>query len=130
MIDAHFKEARMTRPTRKQMALALRLTEVAFAVPQVVAHRAGRMAAPRPTAADRRELSRMVTEKAAAFSEAWVAMSMEAVRVNLALSAGFLRSPLTPISPGRANAAILSIVGAGLAPLHRTAVANARRLSR
>ena len=57
-------------------------------------------------------------------------MSMEAMRVNLALSAGFLASPLAPISASRAHAAMLSVFGAGLAPLHRTAVANARRLSR
>ncbi|MEO7742079.1 MAG: hypothetical protein ABIR98_04015 [Usitatibacter sp.] len=116
--------------TRGQRAIARRLTEVAFAVPQVVAHRACRMASDRPSASDRRELNRMVSEKAAAFSEAWLAMSMQAMRVNLAWSTGFLRSPLAPMSASRANAAMLSVFGAGLAPVHRRAVANAKRLAR
>jgi hypothetical protein len=116
--------------TRGQQAIARRLTEIAFAVPLVVAHRANRMATGSPSASDRRELNLMVSEKAAAFSQAWVAMSMQAMRVNLAWSAAFLRSPLAPVTAGRANAAMLSVLGAGLAPVHRTAVANAKRLSR
>lgn len=119
-----------TTPTRTQRAVARRLAEVAFAVPQVVARRTSRMAAARPSASDRREMSLMVSEKAAAFSEAWIAMSMQAMRVNIAWSAGFLRSPLVPISAARANAAMLSVFNAGLAPVHRRAVANARRLAR
>ena len=117
-------------PTRGQRAIARRLTEVAFAAPQVVAYRAGLMAAARPSASDRREINRMVTEKAAALSEAWLAMSMQAMRVNLAWSAGLLRSPFAPVTAARANAALVSVFGAGLAPVHRRAVANAKRLAR
>jgi len=116
--------------TRGQRALARRLTEVVFAVPQVVAHRTSRMVSANPSASDRREMNRMVTEKTAAMSEAWWAMSMQAMRVNLAFSSDFLRSPFAPVSAARANAAIVSVFGAGLAPVHRRAVANARRLAR
>lgn len=113
--------------TRTERAIARRLTEVALAVPQVVAHRAGSMAAAQPNAAQRREMSLMVTEKAAAFSEAWIAMASEAMRINVAW---LLRAPLVPVSAGRVNADMLSVFNAGLAPVHRRAVANARRLAR
>ena len=116
--------------TRSQRALARRLAEVAFAAPQVIAHRTGRMVGANPSARDRREMNRMVTEKTAALSEAWWAMSMQAMRVNLAFSSSFLRSPFTPLSPARASAAIVSVFGAGFAPVHRRAVANAKRLAR
>ena len=114
-------------PTRTQRAVTRRLTEVAFAVPQVLAHRAGSLAATRPSAAQRREMSLMVTEKAAAFSEAWIAMSMQAMRINMAW---LLRAPLAPVSAGRVHADMLSLFNAGLAPVHRRAVANARRLGK
>ena len=117
----------MTRSTRSHLALARRLTEVAFAVPQVLAHRAGSLSAAQPSAAQRRELSLMVTEKAAAFSEAWIAVATQAMRINMAW---LLRAPMAPVSAGRVNADMLSLFNAGLIPLHRTAVANARRLAR
>lgn len=116
-------------PTGSQRAMARRLTEVAFAVPQVVAYRASRMALA-PTSRDRREMSLMVSEKAAAFSEAWMAMSAQAMRVGFALSTSFIRAPFASVSATRANAAMLSVLGAGLAPVHRRAVANAKRLAR
>ena len=116
--------------TRTQRAIARHLAEVAMAVPQIVAHRTGLMAAAQPSDSDRAELNRMVSEKAAAFSESWIAMSMQAMRVNLAWSAGFLRSPLAPVTPDQMNADLLSVFGAGLAPVHRVAVANAKRLGR
>ena len=116
--------------TRTQRAVARHLAEVAMAVPQILVHRAGVIAAAQPSEDHRRELNLMVSEKAAAFSESWIAMSMQAMRVNLAWSAGFFRSPLAPVTPDQMNADLLSVFGAGLAPVHRVAVANAKRLSR
>ena len=68
------------------------------------------LAGPSPSLRDRNEFCRMWTEKPAAFLEAWVAMTMEMHRANVALAA--------------------RMWGAGLAPLHRTAAANAKRLRR
>ena len=112
------------RRTRTSKALAARTAELAFAVPQVIAHRALR--------SDRKELHRMGAEKVFAFGESWNAMMMQSVfeyqRVafSLAMSLWFpwlsQRSPFSSVMP--------AILGAGLAPIHRRARANARRLGR
>jgi hypothetical protein len=115
---------------RNTRILARRMGEIAIAVPQVVAHRAARMAVASPTAHDRRELGLMMSEKSAAFLEAWTAMSLQGYRVSLAWTAAFLRSPFVPLTSAKVGAAGLSILNAGLVPVHRRAVANATRLSR
>ena len=96
-------------PTRTQRTIARRLTEVSFFVPLVVAQRAGYLAMARTPARAQRELNLMVSEKFAAFSEAWMAMAWRAMLPN---------------------ADMLSVLSAGLAPVHRRTVANAKRLSR
>ena len=83
-----------------------------------------------PSARDRRELGLMVSEKSGAFADAWTAMALEAFRINVAWTRAFFRAPLAVPTAERFNAAALSVLGAGLVPIHRTAVANARRLSR
>lgn len=110
--------------------MARRMGETAIAVPQVFAHRVARMAVADPTPHDRRELHLMVTEKSAAFFEAWTAMSLQAFRVNLAWSAALLRSPFVPLTSAKVGAAALSIINAGMLPVHRRVLANATRLSR
>lgn len=115
---------------RNTRILARRMGEIAVAVPQVLAHRAARMAVASPTAQDRRELGLMMSEKSAAFLEAWTAMSLQAYRVNLGWTAAFLRNPFAPFTSAKVGAAAMSIVSAGLVPVHRRAVANAARLSR
>ena len=81
----------------------------------------------------------MGAEKTVAFSKSWNAMTVQALRANHALSVSFLRSlSLTSLldkpSPGavaaRLHNAVVSVVSKGIAPVHRTAVANAKRLSR
>ena len=106
----------------------MQAAEMAFAVPQVILHRAARMA-------DRRELYGMGAEKVAAATEAWTAMALEAMRVNQELSLSAMQSFWWPWlgsrNPGRQlHQATMDILGAGMAPVHRRAVANAKRLAR
>ena len=129
-----------TRRIRKAPPLARQAAELAVAVPQVIAHRLTRLALAGPalSAQDRRELQRMSAEKAAAFAESWNAMARQTLEATPTLTRSFLRAFG---SPARAQAsaksaarqvgrAVTAIVRAGLAPVHRRAVANAKRLSR
>jgi hypothetical protein len=129
-----------THRTRKAPPIARQAAELAVAVPQVIAHRLSRLAlaGPAPSARDRREFQRMGAEKAAAFAESWNAMARQTLEANQTLAGSFLRALG---SPARAQAsvqsatrqvgrAVTAIVQAGLAPVHRRAVANAKRLSR
>ncbi|HVZ42962.1 MAG TPA: hypothetical protein VHA82_04050 [Ramlibacter sp.] len=92
--------------------VARQVMELAFAAPQVVAHRTARMAraGARPTARDRAEFTRMGTEKFAAFCSSWAAMwgAMYSAQFEM----------------------MSKVMAAGLAPVHTKAVANARRLGR
>ena len=130
-----------TRRRDVNKSLAVKATELAFAVPQVVAHRMTRMALSGRTlsARDRKEFELMVAEKNAAFVESWNAMAVQAMLANQALAASFLKSFFTiaggkKLSAGRSAAQLqrtaLKVVGRGLAPVHRTATANAKRLAR
>jgi hypothetical protein len=130
-----------SRHNRKTNSLVAKAAELAFAVPQVVAHRVTRMAIAGPTLSerDRKEFQRMGAEKTAAFSESWNAMTLQALRAHQALAGSFLRSFWSPSLKGRPSAsavaaqwhsAALGVLDKGLAPVHRTAVANAKRLAR
>lgn len=109
----------MTRRNTNPQRIARQLTELAFAAPQVVAHRTLRMASAgsRPSARDQAEFMRMGTEKVAAFYQSWGAMWMSMWSMQF----DFMRS---------LSSAALSVGGAGLGPVHRRAVANAKRLGR
>jgi hypothetical protein len=129
-----------THRTRKAPPVARQAAELAVAVPQVIAHRLTRLAraGPAPSARDRQEFRRMSAEKAAAFVKSWNAMATQAFEANQTLALSFLRafgSPARPKSSAasaarRVGRAVTGIVQAGLAPVHRCAVANAKRLSR
>ncbi|HVE88161.1 MAG TPA: polyhydroxyalkanoate granule-associated phasin [Burkholderiaceae bacterium] len=128
------------RRKRATQSLAVKAAELAFAVPQVVAHRVTRMAlsgralSPR----DRREFERMVAEKSAAFSESWNAMAVQVAVANQALASSFFKSflafrgkkPSAVRSAVQLQRAALGVLGKGLAPVHRKVVANAKRLGR
>jgi hypothetical protein len=132
----------MSRRRRSSYSsLALKSAELAFAAPQVVAHRLARMsvAGASPSARDRREFERMHTEKTSAFAESWLAMASATMLAQqaMAMSAvqSFWSAPLGGRRHGqaarrRARQSALDIMSRGLAPVHRTAVANARRLAR
>jgi hypothetical protein len=130
------------RRTRLARQLAAQAHELATAVPQVVAHRMTRMAlaGPKLSERDRKEFARMIAEKNSAFSESWNAMALQAMRSHQALSLSLTRSlwttpPLRNKAAASAFAvelhnAALGVFGKGLAPVHRKAVANAKRLAR
>jgi hypothetical protein len=117
------------RRARTSKALAARTAELAFAVPQVIAHRALR-------GGERKEMHRMGAEKFFAFGESWNAMfiqaAMENQRIALSLMQSFWFPWLAPRSSmsKQLQSAALGIAGAGLAPIHRRARANAKRLGR
>ena len=130
-----------SRHVRKSRALAGQAIDLGFALPQVVAHRAIRMAlaGSSPSSRDRNEFYLMSAEKVAAFYESWNAMAVEAFRAALELSlssAPFFwfqwpaaRRPSRAVS-ARFQRAALAVLGKGVAPIHRRAVANAKRLGR
>ncbi len=130
--------ARKTRGTR---SLATKAAELAIAVPQVVAHRVTRMglSGPKLSLRDRKEFERMVAEKNDAFGESWKAMAAQAALAQRQLAASFFRSflsvargkkPSTAASASQLHKAALGVLGKGFAPVHRKAVANAKRLAR
>jgi hypothetical protein len=135
------KEFMATRRRRATQSLAIKAAELAFAVPQVVAHRMTRMAlsGPKLSPRDRKEFELMVAEKNSAFAESWNAMAAQAALANQALAASFFRSFLSVAKGKRPSAAgsttelhkaALGVLGKGFAPVHRKAMANAKRLAR
>lgn len=127
--------------TRKARTLATQATELSLAASQVVAHRVTRMglAGVAPSARDRKEFRLMMAEKESAFTESWSAMALETVRAGESLAAAGVRSFWSPSLGGQASAATLmaqlqqaalGVFGKGLEPVHRKAMANARRLAR
>jgi hypothetical protein len=130
---------------RKAARLGTQAREMMIATPQVVAHRVGRMAmaGARPSLKDKREFQRMSAEKLAAFGESWQAMTLQLLKSNQQLALAMMRSAWPGLTqrrgtrlPGLAQAlgdwqgAALDILGQGMRPVHRRAVANAKRLSR
>jgi hypothetical protein len=69
-----------------------------------------------------------------AFAESWNAMATQAFRTNSALATSIWRSWLTgkpsQISGSQMHNAALGVLGKGIGPVHRRAVANAKRLGR
>jgi len=127
---------------RPPASLSTKTAELALAVPQVVAHRLLRMAhaGPHLSARDRKEFARMIAEKNSAFGESWNAMALQALQSQRAFAAA-LALAATPTRSTRASPAAhalatqlqratLAVIGKGLAPVHRRAVANAKRLAR
>lgn len=129
-----------TPRTRKFKSLTIKSMELALSVPQVFAHRVTRMAlaGPQLSDRDRKEFEIMLHEKHAAFAEAWSDMAMHAFRANQAFTASMLPFFFTPFSYTRAAAsaaahvqnAAIGVLDKGLAPIHRKAVSNARRLAK
>lgn len=127
------------RRNRKAVILAVKTNELALAAPLVVAHRLTRMALAgrTPSRRDYREFTRMGTEKVAAFQESWNAMISQSIRMQQDIVASMWRSFLFPWLNCAAFAtlpkidlphATLRVLSSGMAPVHRRAVANAKRL--
>jgi hypothetical protein len=124
-----------SRHKRQSTALIVKATELAFAVPPVVAHRVTRiaLAGAIPNARDQREFRQMGAEKMAAFAESWNAMAAQAFPANCVFATSFWRSWLTgkpsQLSGSQLRNAALEVLGKGIGPVHRRAVANAKRLA-
>jgi len=80
----------------------------------------------------------MGTEKAMAFAESWNAMAVQSLRANYNLATWFWRSywrwwfygkPST-LTSSQLRSAAYGILNRGIGPVHRRAVANAKRLAR
>jgi len=112
----------MATRRRRPKSLAAQTVDLAFAVPQVVAHRVARMA-------DRQEMHRMSTEKFTAFGEAWSAMALETWLAQQKMALSFMQSFWLP-GTRQINNAAMDILASGMTPIRRRAVANARRLGR
>ena len=115
-------------PQRRRSAspLARQAGELAFAVPQVVAHRLTRMALAGPVlnARDRREFNGMAQEKVHAFWQSWFAMGW-------AMTQAMQKSWMAMLMGARVPAIDAhGILAKGMAPVHRKATANARRLAK
>lgn len=132
----------MTRRTLKTATTLGRKTmETAMAAPQVVAHRVGRMATAgaHPSRRDQKEFAGMVAEKQQAFVQSWMAMAAESLRLQQQIWSSLWTVGLTPwprkqaaslAAARRMQSAAVAIAEKGLAPVHRKAVSNAKRLSR
>ena len=125
------------RRIRRTKSLAAQTIDLGFAVPQVIAHRVARImiAGGSPSARDRRELQRMGSEKILAANEAWNAMAVQAVLENQKLALSLIQSlwfpwAKRPSAAMQLSNAALDVLGKGMAPLRRRAVANAKRLGR
>jgi hypothetical protein len=135
-----FKRKMSSRRRRTTRSIARKSFELALAAPEVIAHRVVRiwLAANRPSRVDRAEIHRMSAEKVAAFHESWNAVFLEVVRANFQLALSFMWWPWSTAISGRwptrlpehGRRVAAAVLSAGLAPIHRRAVANARRLRR
>ncbi len=82
----------------------------------------------------------MVAEKNSAFAESWQAMAWQTLQAQRAFAATLARAARVPPSgrsqaaghalAGQLHRAALAVFGKGLAPIHRRAVANSKRLAR
>ncbi|NML47901.1 hypothetical protein HHL11_29395 [Ramlibacter sp. G-1-2-2] len=115
----------MTQP-RRSRTLSRQATELAVAVPQVVAHRLTRMAlaGPNPSARDRREFHGMGAEKVVAFWQSWFAMGWATVESMQKMWIAGLQGARVPLID------VQQVMARGMAPVHRKATSNARRLAR
>lgn len=106
--------------------LARQATELALAAPQVVAHRLARiaLAGPVPNARDQREFYAMGQEKVHAFWQSWFAIGWAMLEAMQQGTIAMLQGARVPLVDTHA------ILSRGIAPVHRKATANARRLAR
>lgn len=131
----------------KNLALNQKAMELMIATPVVVAHRLTRMltAGPIPSARDKIEFERMGAEKTDAFVESWTAVGNTMLKSNqrmvqsmfqawfdprtyFTLATGKMPRAFTP-SWSRVSGDAMDVSLNALAPVHRRAISNAKRLS-
>jgi hypothetical protein len=128
------------RTSPRSSSAARKAAELSLAAPQVIAHRLTRMALAGPvlSSRDRKEFTGMVREKQLAFTQGLVGAWIEVARVNQAMllsamtSLWSLQSPLARAraSARQMNSGVNTVTDKFLAPVHRKAVSNARRLAK
>lgn len=120
----------MARRKSSSQRLAQQVTELAFAAPQVVAQRTARMALAGglPSSRDQAEFMRMGSEKVDAFYQSWSAMWIASWRVPLEMARAATLAPTSAYALAATSA--MGVLSAGLAPVHKRAVSNAKRLAR
>lgn len=120
----------MARRKPSSQRLAQQVTELAFAAPQVVAHRTARMArvGGKPSSRDQAEFMRMGTEKVDAFYQSWSAMWLAGWRLPFELARAATLAPTSAYALAATSA--MGVLSAGLGPVHKRAVSNAKRLAR
>ncbi|MDQ7746724.1 polyhydroxyalkanoate granule-associated phasin [Hydrogenophaga pseudoflava] len=129
------------RNLKTASTLGRKTIETAWVVPQVMAHRIHRMAAAgaRPSRRDQKEFAGMVAEKQQAFVLSWMAMTTESLRLQQQIWSSLWTVGLAPwprkqaaslTATRRMQSVAVAIAEKGLAPVHRKAVSNAKRLSK
>ena len=107
------------------------VTGICITSPVVAGSRMARMAleGASPSARGRKELFEMVLEKQIAFAQAWSAMWIGTVRMQVQFGAAWMSSVPTAAQTARiAGTGLERIAAQALAPVHRRVVANARGL--
>lgn len=120
---------------RSSLRLACKSWELALAAPEVITHRLmlAAMTGASPSPSDRREFVRMGAEKVFAFNESWHAMTLALIHANVQAFSpwrwwGSMHDVLSLASSDHAHRRLLDVLHEGLTPVHRRAVANAKRL--
>jgi hypothetical protein len=111
-------------PRRRRTPSLSKAAQLAFIAPQVIALRSLRTH-------DRREMQRMGTEKVLAFWESMNAMGLQVAKANQEYALFAMRQWWSPwMTPLQMTRAATKVLEKGLAPVHKRAAANARRLRR
>jgi hypothetical protein len=115
----------MARRRRRSRSRSFaKAAELSLVAPQVIALRSLR-------AHDQREMQRMGTEKVLAFWESMNAMGLQMAKANQEYALFAMRQWWSPwMTPWQMAATAGKVLEKGLGPVHRRAVANARRLRR
>lgn len=115
--------------------------ELSVAAPQVMAQRMVRMAlaGSQPSLQDQKEFKEMSDEKVEAFYQSWSAIWVQMFKSQMAIAEAMTTAVTTAVVAGKALSAdsTLSamsreankVIYAGMEPVHRKAVANAKRLA-
>lgn len=118
------------------LRLGRQVAEINTVVPSIVSRRVMRLAlsGTSPSRSDRREMMRMNSEKWQAASQSAMAMAAFAMQQQMAIAQSFWQAVWTPWmgmpvggTPAVSNP-VAGMLSAGIAPYHRIATANARRL--
>ena len=120
--------------TSRTPSTGRKLAELSVAAPQVIAHRVTRMALASPgslSKRDQKEFSGMVAEKQIAFAQSWWTLCMEMGKAQQAFFLSWMRGPMAFSSQlSRMPSTLDRISARSVAPIHRKAVQNSKRLAR